>query len=448
LNPPAVHIATHGCRTNTSDSSALARALVRLGFRIAEEPEGADVIVVNSCTVTGGADRDAGKALRRARREAPTALIVLAGCLPVAFPDHPAVAEADLVLPGADAQEGARRIADELSWREGNAVSGPSTAFPLEEAMHLSRFNLKIQEGCAGGCAYCIVPTARGKPRSRPAPDVLAELTAATTAGFEEIVLSGTNLLSYRWNPRKRGEAEPTEHEPVEARNASLDLAGLMVLLDRDAPHCHLRLSSLEPQAGMERVVELLAASPRWCRHLHLSLQHADDEVLAAMGRPYRFAAVEEVVRDAHRRIPLLSVGMDVIVGFPTETDSQFRRCLERLQGLSFAYLHVFAWSPRPGTRAAVMSPLDAGVVKERSAALRALSDSRRSAFSASLAGQSISVLIERRRDDAGRLIGLTDNYVQVAVEGPDEWMRRVVPCRMERGPGGRLLGRIQTCSP
>ncbi len=390
------------------------------------------MVIVNSCTVTAGADRDAGKALRRARRESPDALLVLAGCLPVAFPDHPALAEADLVLPGADAEEGARRIAAALEERR--SCSGPDSLppphgaiFPLEEALHLSRFNLKIQEGCAGNCAYCIVPTSRGMPKSREPAEILAELERAVAAGFEEVVLAGTNLLTYRWN------------------GSAGDLADLMRLLDAKAPPCRIRVSSLEPLAGMERVVDVLSSSQRWCRHLHLSLQHADDEVLAAMGRPYRFDAVASLVDDACRRIPAVSVGMDVIVGFPTETEAQFQRCLTRLEVLPFAYLHVFAWSPRPGTRAAALPQLEAGVVKERSAVLRRLSTARRQAFSASLVGEEMGVLVERRRDEAGRLVGLTDNYVQVALDGPEDWMRRLVRCRLERGPGGRLTGRSAT---
>jgi len=151
---------------------------------------------------------------------------------------------------------------------------------------------------------------------------------------------------------------------------------------------------------------------------------------------------VEALAVEAHRKIPSLAMGMDVIVGFPTETEAQFCQCLERLEDLPFSYLHVFPWSPRPGTRAAALPQLSPAVVKERSARLRALSNARRAAFSASLAGQEASVLLERRRDASGCLVGLTDNYVQVAVDGPDEWMRRVVRCRLERGPGGRLVGK------
>jgi len=509
LSQRTVHIATHGCRTNTADSSALALALVRLGFQVRPEPGMADVVIINSCTVTAGADRDAGKALRRARRESPHALLVLTGCLPVAFPDHSVLAEADLVLPGAEAEGGARRIAGEMDRRESQdstggtqagegageaerkwrdapaAVSGRAaptllrqgyvgqawgargadsrfgtearaSTFPFEEALHLSRFNLKIQEGCAGHCAYCIVPTSRGAPRSRPPGEVLDGLKAAVEAGFEEIVLAGTNLLTYRGEPPDRAgagtgrtpdtalhRADVAPPTGFPAGRDALDLAGLLELLDRDAPPCRIRVSSLEPQPGMERVVDVLSSSPRWCRHLHVSLQHGDDEVLAAMGRQYGFESVAALVEYAHRRIPFLSVGMDVIVGFPTETDEQFWRCHERLEKLPFSYLHVFAWSPRPGTRAAALPRLDSDLVKERSVALRRLANARRNAFSASLADQEMRVLVERRRDEAGRLVGLTDNYVQVVLDGPDDWMRRVVRCRLERIPGGKLLGTV-----
>ena len=424
-----VHIDTYGCRTNLADSSLLARELAGRGMEFVASVTDAEVVVVNSCTVTHGADRDAGKALRRARRANPEALLVLAGCIPAAYPEHEVLGFADVVVAGNRADEllrvlactctgsGTRLRSSASAWQAG-------TKFALEASLNLSRANIKIGEGCDEGCAYCIVPRARGAPVSRPLSDVLSDVAAAVAAGFTEVVLTATHVAKYG-----RDFAPPS----------SLDL--LMGELEESEHPCRVRLSSMEPDERLFPVLRRIGKSRRWCRHAHIALQHCSDTILEGMGRNYRWEDAARLVRGAADLVPGIGIGLDVLTGFPGETEREFDEGYERLEELPFAYLHVFSFSPRPGTRAAAAGPVpDVQAVKERSARLRRLSAARKLAFARSFVGKRLEVMVEKRRErQAGRLIGLTDNYLRVYMEGPDGLMGRLVECGVTGTEGPAL---------
>ena len=424
-----VHIDTYGCRTNLADSSLLARELAGRGMELVASVTGAEVVVVNSCTVTHGADRDAGKALRRARRANPDALLVLAGCIPAAYPEHGVLGFADVVVVGnrpeviieavvAHAQAHAHAHGKERRLRAG-------LEFALEDLLNLSRANIKIGEGCDEGCAYCIVPSARGRPVSRPLAEVLGDVAAATAAGFTEVVLTATHVARYG-----RDLTPPS----------SLDY--LMGELEKSKQACRVRLSSMEPDEHLFPVLERMGRSARWCRHAHIALQHCSDPILEAMGRKYRWEDAARLVNGAAELVPGIGIGLDVITGFPGETEREFDEGYERLEQLPFAYLHVFSFSPRPGTRAAAAGPVPAvQAVKERSARLRRLSAARKLAFARSFVGKRLEVMVEKRRErQGGRLIGLTDNYLRVYMEGPDGLMGRLVKCGVTGTEGPVLM--------
>ena len=429
-----VHIDTYGCRTNLADSSLLAREFARQGMELVASVADAEVVVVNSCTVTHGADRDAGKALRRARRANPDALLVLAGCIPSAYPEHEVLGFADVVVVGnrpGDIIEALFAQAHAQAHGQGNGSGNgyrneeaEGQGFVLEESMNLSRANIKIGEGCDEGCAYCIVPRARGRPASRPPDVVLSDVAAAVAAGFTEVVLTATHVAKYG-----RDLTPPS----------SLDR--LMGELEQSEYSCRVRLSSMEPDEHLFPVLERLGRSGRWCRHAHIALQHCSDTVLSAMGRKYRWADAERLVRSAAEMVPGIGIGLDVIAGFPGETESEFDEGYERLKQLPFAYLHVFSFSPRPGTRAAAAGPVpDPPAVKERSARLRRLSAARKLSFATGFVGKRLEVMVEKRRErTSGRLIGLTDNYLRVYMEGPDGLMGRLVGCEVT-GTEGPVL--------
>lgn len=416
-----VCIHTFGCRTNLSDSSNLARSLTEAGFTLVKDDEMADVVVVNSCTVTAGADRDVRHALRRARRAGPAAHLVLAGCLPVAYPGHEATRLADTVMAGNDWQSVVGLLKSSCNPDISRPDSLLARHFPLENLLNLSRANIKIGQGCDQGCAYCIVPSARGKPESRPLAEITENISLAKQAGFSEVVLTATHVARY-------GDDRPGQ-------------AGLEQLLDavqETAGDCRVRLSSLEPDERLFVVLDHMSRTTSWCRHIHVALQHASDDILRRMGRPYRLEEAARFVRRAHEMVPGIGIGMDVIVGYPGETEEDFEILRSALESLPFTYLHVFAYSPRPGTRAATGKPVPPPVVKARSLTLRTLAGRRKAAFARRLVGTEIGVLVEKRREPRlGRLMGLTDNYVRVYMDGIDGWMGNLVPAvvtSVERG--------------
>jgi threonylcarbamoyladenosine tRNA methylthiotransferase MtaB len=424
-------ILTIGCRTNVADSSNLGRILADAGYQLVRNPATADWVIVNSCTVTHGADRDAGKLLRRARREAPEAKLIICGCLPQAYPEQAVLANAQIVVAGNKPETLLAIIGEHGAAHSTAAVKtgkhlSNNELFPFEESRSLSRVNIKIQEGCDCRCTYCIVPDARGAPRSRPLEMVLAEVERAFSGGFQEVVLTGTHLARYRENEKGAG-----------------GLPELMKHLEELHPNGRIRLSSLEPDIRLLPVLECMANSRVWCRHLHVSLQHGCDKILQDMGRPYQAAEVLAFARQA-AQIPGLALGMDIIAGFPTETDEHFTRGYEMIQEIPFTALHVFAFSVRPGTPASKLRPLPVPIVRERSKLLRQLAHQREQEFYQANCGKSADILVERRRDKLGRLIGLTDNYLRVYFKGEDSLMGKRIAGWLSSSPEGELLARVE----
>ncbi len=418
-----VYIDTYGCRTNLADSSLLASELVQQGIQLATTVAEADVVVVNSCTVTHGADRDAGKALRRARRVNPGVLLVVAGCIPAAYPEHVVLGFADVVVVGNRPRDVVDAVVAHAQANGHADRPREGQRFALEGLQNLSRANIKIGEGCDEGCAYCIVPRARGKPVSRPFDEVLGDVAAAVAAGFTEVVLTATHVAKYG-----------KDFTPPAS------LVGLMTALEEARHPCRVRLSSMEPDEHLFPVLEKMGGKGSWCRHAHIALQHCSDTVLSAMGRKYRWKDAERLVLGAAEMVPGIGIGLDVITGFPGETKAAFDEGCERLEQLPFAYLHVFSFSPRPGTQAEQGVVPDVRVVKERSEQLRQLSATKKLSFAAGFIGRRLQVMVEKRRERAGsRLIGLTDNYLRVYMEGPDGLMGRLVECEVT-GTEGPVL--------
>lgn len=428
-----VFIETMGCRTNAADSSLLASFLRNQGLTLVASPEQADWVLLNSCTVTHKADRDTGKTLRRykALPNAPRTLIL--GCLPSATPDHAVLSLADAVVPGWDVSAIGNVLTNSSlsspmvdSRMAAHESQVPLPDFQLERLQGMTRVNIKICQGCDGHCTYCIVPTARGKPESYSTGRVLQQVAMAHKAGFQEIILSGTHLLRYG-----RDLVPPT------------DLLELMRLLPEAAPGTRFRFGSVEPDALLEPMMEVMASNSVWCRHLHVAVQHGSNDILAAMGRTYRFESVKAVLCKAVTAVPDLTLGLDFIVGFPGETDALFQEALENLNDLPFAYLHVFSFSPRPGTVASnwldrVPAPT---VVKARSATLRSLSRSRRRQALERCLNQPLGVLLEQPcPGKEGYMLGHTDHYFDLAVAAPAHLAGQLVSCTACRIEGDMLV--------
>ncbi len=422
-------IITLGCRANQFDSAVMERSLAAAGYSPAEDGGPAGVVVVNTCTVTHKADKQSRQLLRRAVREHPGATVIAAGCLAQLETDDLAGLEGvDLVIGPADQTRLGELLA---AGRSGAAATKPGREFsdfgpaPLQGR---SRALLKVQDGCNNACAYCRVRLARGRSRSLAFDRALAAAGELAEAGYEEIVLTGVHLGFYGQ------DLDPPT-----------DLTALVKALLADETGPRLRLSSVEPSEISDELLETAAASNRFCPHFHLPLQSGDAGVLEAMNRPYGPAAYAEVVARIRARLPEAAIGADVMVGFPGEDEAAFERSYHFVEELALDYLHVFPFSPRPGTKAAGLSGrVDPAVVNERAKLLRELGRKKRRAFLAQLVGRETEIVVEGRRDaETGLLTGLTPAYASVLIDDAEALMNRRVKVKIVARQGEKLIGRV-----
>ena len=414
-----VAIETHGCKLNQADSAVLAGEFARAGYRIVGSNADADIIVVNTCTVTATADSKARQALRAARRSNPAAVVVAAGCYPQRAADElRRMPEVSLVVGNQDKPQLATLALAALASQRGGlqraAIETPGETFTGMERR--SRAMVKIQEGCDQVCAYCIVPKVRGRERSI-SPDVLVDSVRQHVAdGFKEVVLTGTQLGTYGFEFPDVG------------------LAGLLdrILAETDVPR--LRVSSLQAH---EISADLLTRwnDSRLCPHFHVPLQSGSDVVLRAMRRRYDTATFRQAVELIRRTIPDAGVTADIIVGFPGETEADHAESQEFAAEMWFADIHVFPYSQRPGTSAHhFQGQVEAADKRRRAAAMAEVKDAGFTAFRRGLTGQVRDVLWETARpvgDEGLRWRGLTDNYVRVETTSHTELGNRITPARL-----------------
>lgn len=406
-----------GCRVNRADSARMAAVVQSGGFEITHDEGRADLFVLNTCTVTAKADAEVRQILRRLHRKNPAARVVVAGCFPRVSPDpgdefRPYCA----FLTGPDnaglieaiSRHEARGARQEGKTTDGDAPSGsaPSPHASCLMPVYGDRVRpfLKVQDGCDSACTYCIVPRARGRSRSIPSDDVLAQASALIDSGYREIVLAGIHLGEYG---RDRGE-----------RHGLLRLLGFLSDACGHGGRARIRLSSLEPLEVTPELVAFVADSGFICRHFHVPMQSGSDDVLGAMNRPYDVATYRAVVDLVKSRVPDACIGADVISGFPGESGYDHNLTLKNIGTLPIDYLHVFRFSPRPGTAAAGMAgrPKSAEV-SSRVAELRALGEEKRAAFHCGQDGRTVEAIVERRMPKGG-WNALTDNYIRAEVKG------------------------------
>ncbi len=409
-------IHTLGCRLNTADSALLSTRLAEAGYQLVEEGESVALVIVNTCTVTGEAGKKSRQAVRRFRGLYPGALIVATGCGAElereAFQKEGA---ADLVLSNPEKREVIDRILEALAGRESEAdhrrsleegrggfAEGTHSSFPFR-----TRAFIKIQEGCENFCTYCIVPYARGPERSRRYEEVMEDCRQALAAGAPELVLTGVNTSLYQDSGR--------------------DLAMLVNELTRLGGDFRIRLSSTEPHPANRQLLQAMAGEPKVCRFLHLSLQHGSDRILRAMNRHYTSEEYADFAREARERIPGLHLGSDLIVGFPGETEADFEESCAFVERMAFANLHIFPYSPRPGTPAAELpGRVSAEVVRDRVARLRALAGVSRRRFLEANLGETLPVIFETEGKD-GFARGWSDNYLAFRVPAAEVPLNRIV---------------------
>ena len=399
-----------GCKVSQADGEEALAELAAAGLRPVRARDGADVVVVHTCCVTAAAERKSRRLVRRVAGDGKR--VIVAGCAAALRPEQ-------FDGPGVE-------VVARPDWAAVAAASAAPCS-PLQDVAPLAaarppartRFVLKVQDGCSGSCSYCVVRLVRGRPRSTSLQDALAAARVGLARGCGEIVLSGIDLGAWRDGGRRLPDLVL----------ALADLPGL----------ARLRLSSLEPRHLDERLLEALA-HPRVARHLHVPLQSADDAVLAAMRRPTTFAQYSSATARMQARLGDCMLSTDVIVGFPAEDDAAFRRTLAALESGLFGRVHVFAYSPRPGTAAAELPPLPAALVKERMGrALAAAAAAARSARRAAL-GRVAEVLVEERREGLWR--GYSSEYIRYYLEGaanPGTLIRTVAHEEYEDGVKGRI---------
>ena len=398
-------VITFGCRVNQADSLGFEEEL-RAAGAVAAPPESADLVVVNTCSVTATSDQGARQTIRRVARDNPSARIVVTGCYATRQPaDVEALPNVIRVVANDDKPRLVHLLRPHLTTTERFGDGDGGCGAPIEPGVAgRTAFTLRVQTGCAEPCSYCIIPSTRGAPRSVPPADVLREVERVAAAGFKEIALTGVHLGSY-------------------GRDLSPRLALCDLLKTLDTGDLLFRISSLEPMDCSRDIVDLVAASGRFAPHFHLPLQHASNRVLAAMRRPYTIEYYDALVADIRARVPHASIGSDIIVGFPGEADDDFEQLAAYLERSPLTHIHVFPYSDRPGTAASSMTGKPAGaVVRERARRAREIGQRLTDRFRAAQIGAIHRALTL----EDGSLV-VTGNYLKLRVPPVyprNQWVR------------------------
>ena len=416
---------TTGCKANQWDSHVLADKLEQSGFTCVPA-ERADLVVINACSLTGRAETDARRFIRRARQVNPAALVALVGCHAQAYPERDF--GADLVLGQAEKFEVDRYLRD-----KGRFVASRRD-FPMEKTRidtqkDRTRFFFKIQDGCNKFCSYCIVPIARGAVRSRPVEDVATTMEALRKKGIKEVVLTGIDIAAYR--------------DPA----SGMGLKDLLLLFDRLPTPPRIRLSSVDPDYLDDAFIAVLAASGKVAKSIHIPAQSGSDSILKGMGRGYSSAFVTGLVKKLQKGIPAIGIGMDIMAGFPGEDEVAFNETCALIEALDISYLHAFPYSERPGTRASAFNGKVAESVKRRRVKrLKVIDATKREAFSRRHVGERVCIIPEAKMY-AGRFMrGFSDNYLPVYIPYEKTLENNLVDVTITDMQNSRLIGGLR-CS-
>ena len=449
---PGFFVENFGCRATQADGAALERQFQERGLTRAASPAQASVVILNTCTVTNGADQDARAAIRRVRRQNPDARIVVTGCYAQRAPEEIAgLPGVDLVIGNSHKHQLAEIAIPHLG-AQGNPAGFVSLgqltqnrelrtensvfvsdifahtellAAPVFDAANeRTRPNLKLQDGCDNRCSFCVIPYVRGQSRSLAPERILAEVNTLVKAGYREVVISGINLG--RWGRDLVGTA--AIGRPGE-RSSPVCLVDIVsAILDETAIE-KLRISSVEPMDWTDDLISLVASSPRIAKHAHVPMQSGSDAVLRRMHRKYRPWHYREKIERIRAAMPTAAIGADVMVGFPGETDAEFESTRNMIAQLPFTYLHVFTYSARPGTPAAEMpNQVPVQVARERNRVLRELAAEKKLAFMRSFVGKTVEAITLNviGNDWEGEFTeALTDNYLKMRLRGrhdPNAW--------------------------
>jgi len=416
-----------GCKVNAYETEAMQEMLEHAGYEIVPFQEGADIYVINTCTVTNIADRKSRQMLHRARKMNPDAVVVAAGCY------VQAQAEKQVIDPCIDIVLGNNKKQDLLTALQAYEEAHGDLREVIDinhtkeyENLHLTkqgehtRAYIKVQDGCNQFCSYCIIPYARGRVRSRAKEDVVAEVTDLAKNGYQEVVLTGIHLSSY-------GIDFENEDNLLSLIRAVHEIEGIK----------RIRLGSLEPRIITEEFVQAIAALPKMCPHFHLSLQSGCNETLKRMNRRYTSEEFYEKCEILRKYFEKPALTTDVIVGFPQETEEEFERTYEFLKKICFYETHIFKYSKREGTKAAVMQgQIPEQIKAKRSARLIELGEKNRRAYEESFLGKTVEVLVEEKSDVNGKEMwtGHTKEYMKIALESEKNLQNCILNVQIKDG--------------
>ncbi|RFM27735.1 tRNA (N(6)-L-threonylcarbamoyladenosine(37)-C(2))-methylthiotransferase MtaB [Deminuibacter soli] len=410
---------TLGCKLNFSETSTLSRMLENDGFEKKEFEDFADVYVINTCSVTDNADKECRQLVRRIQRKAPESLVVITGCYaqlkPREISEIPGV---DLVLGAAEKfnigqhlRELAKGDSAKISSCDIEDITGFNASWSVNDR---TRTFLKVQDGCDYTCSFCTIPMARGKSRSDRIENVVRNAEELAAKGVKEIVLTGVNLGDFGKGPDGNKKSEESFYELVQA-------------LDKVAGIERYRISSIEPNLLSSDIIRFVAASSKFMPHFHIPLQSGSNHILGMMRRRYKRELYAERVQLIKELMPHCAIGVDVIVGFPGETDEYFKETFDFLHSLDISYLHVFTYSERANTHALDIQPvIPVNVRHERNKTLRNLSYMKMQYFTSQHQGQKRKVLFEGH-DKNGMMEGYTDNYIRITAPYQEKMANEIV---------------------
>ena len=433
------YVENFGCRATQADGAAIERQFLDRGLEPAPAPNAAEVVVLNTCTVTAAADQDARAAIRRIHRLNPQCQIVVTGCyaqrapqeiaaLPgvtsvignshkhqlanLTIPANSGFVPVSILSPNSDGRGLTAQDERPIFVSDIFAHTELLAAPVFDAANERTRPNLKVQDGCDNRCSFCVIPYVRGQSRSLPLERILHEVNALVSAGYREVVISGINLG--RWGR----DLSPVKNQRFE---------NLVQAILQQTSLEKLRISSVEPMDWSDELIHLMADSPRIAKHAHVPMQSGSDRVLRGMHRKYRPWHYREKLERIRAAIPAAAIGADVMVGFPGETDADFEETRRMVEDLPFTYLHVFTYSPRPGTPSAAMpNQVPVPVARDRNRILRELASEKKLSFMRGFLGQEIEA-ITLNVFDGEFTEALTDNYLKVRLRGQhkaNRWMK------------------------
>jgi len=423
-----VSLHTLGCKLNYSETSTLTGQFNDRGFRVKHYGEQSDVFVLNTCTVTGNADKECRQIIRSVLTKNPSTYVIVTGCYAQLQPNElAAIHGVDLVLGTHEKF----KLFDYVDNFEKKSYSCVFTS-PIDEVTDFdyayssdidsrTRAFLKIQDGCNYNCSFCTIPLARGSSRSLGINKVIENAQKLIDSGYKEIVLTGVNTGDYNW--------EDTSRKSEVRKFKLIDVLYELDKLDIE----RLRISSIEPNLINDEIIQLVKSSDKFCRHFHIPLQSGDNKILKLMRRRYNTSLYRELIEKLNEEIPNIGIGVDVIVGFPGENEKNFNKTFQFIESLQVSYLHVFSYSERRNTYAEILpGNVEITARKKRSLILRELSAKKKFSFYYSNTGLTGKVLFETLQKD-GSIYGFTDNYIKVIVFSKQDLENKVLQVKLQK---------------